>query len=167
MNFVITQTGVPLFIYAIFGYLFFLGFKTIKTGKVFLPRPFVVPLIFICTKIPFLKKGTPLELAAYASCLISAMIVAYLSLGSLKTMPVPNSKFYVILPGTYQLLIIVTIDFIIQNSFGVLMNMHPNIATHYLLQKHCYDAIISGFFLGQAITFVYKTLQTSKSESKI
>ncbi len=154
-------TGPPLWIYPLFGYLFSMAIQALKPRVVFLPRLFVIPCIFTSMKLPFFKTATSLELIAYFSFMATGIFTAYLSLSNFKIQAVPQPRWSAIFQGSSRMLILVTTVFVIQYSFGALMGIRPDIATQYLLQKYCIDGLISGFFFGQAITFVHKSLHSS------
>lgn len=150
-------TRTPLYVWAIFVYLLFVGYQSTKPKTIWIPFLFTVPVILTISKIIFSHDNNTAIIIL--SCLIGLSIGTFFAIKQ-KNIQFILEKNSIHLPGSYTTLILLLTLFACKYTLGALKEINPD-----LYHSHSYiDTIITflfaGYSLGKAITytvcFLYK-----------
>ncbi len=147
--------GTPFWVWLVLLYLLFIGVRSLNTRIVYLPKLFIIPLVLLLIKYKIF-------LSQYSVVLILAIVFGsvlnFIMHTNSKVEIIKNSKS-VKLPGSYSTLLILIFFFVVKYFLGYLSATDPDLAIKYSLFEIIISGLLSGYFLGRAIYYIYKYLK--------
>lgn len=158
MNIIDILRGTPLWVYAIFAYILFIGIRATKPQKTSFYKMLILPIVFLFLT---LYKKYNLELShllIYAVALIIGILIGWILTSKLK-ITVDKTTKMVSMPGTYSVLILSLAFFVIKYYVGFTYATDPIQKTNILLYglDQVASGLITGRFIGRVI-YLYKKL---------
>lgn len=124
--------SIPYYFWFIFTYLIFIGVKSLKDRVVYLPKIFIMPLVFCLIKCKaFFSK----ESIGFCLAIIISTIFSFI-MHSKSLIEVIKSSRSVKLPGNYTSLIILMAFFVVKYLFGYWEATENNLAVKYSLFEY-------------------------------
>lgn len=147
--------GTPFWVWLIFFYLLYVGFKNLQLHIIYVPKLFIVPLIFLAIQYEvFLSESAPI----FFLVLLLSTSLSFLAHIKVPIFAIKESTCIKI-PGHYSILLILISFFFVKYFFGYLQDTNPALADKYALLDIIISSALSGFFLGRAICYSYKYLK--------
>ncbi|PCI75543.1 hypothetical protein COB21_05550 [Candidatus Aerophobetes bacterium] len=148
-----TLYHTPLWVWLVFGYLFFIGIRALKPRVVYIPTLFIIPLVLSALKWKLFLENSPLIWVSYFACLAVSSFISFKCVGKqkIKLMPKPMS---IQLPGTYSVLIIWMTFFAMKYFFGFLNATQHALYNNLAVLDIGINGVFSGYFLGKAIHYL-------------
>jgi hypothetical protein len=149
-------TGTPLEIWAILGYLLYIGFKATQPRTVYLPSLFIVPLILTGIKSLYLPS---MQVPYYFAAWLLGLVIGKLSAYSTPITVFKNS-WSIELPGSYTTLVVLLSFFTVKYVFGFLNVTHPEVALEYSSIESIITGLLSGYLLGRVLGYLSRFYKT-------
>lgn len=150
--------GTPLWAYAIFAYILFIGIRATRSHTVSFYRLLILPIVFLGLTV--YKKYNLVwdHLLIYAIALIIGTFLGWLLTAKLKIKCDKTTKM-VEMPGTYSVLIFSSIFFVVKYYVGYTYAVDPIQQTNifYYGLDQIASGLITGRFLGRVL-YLYKKL---------
>jgi hypothetical protein len=141
----------PLWVWGIFVYILYVGIRVSRNHTAYIPRLFIVPLVLTGLKYNVFLSG---NFWMYGGGIVIGTLI-----GRFVAMKAParilKDSMSVELTGSYSTLILLIIFFMFKYVFGYLHSVHPQIAEQYEFIDLIGSGMLSGYFLGRAIYYVY------------
>jgi hypothetical protein len=156
--------GTPTWVWAILGYLMFVGILATKERITYIPKLFIIPLVLTILKYKIFINGTILIWSCYLFCLLLSM---HLSLRATQKQKIEiiQESFSVKLPGSYITIIILLSFFVIKYFFGFLQATNYSLYNQLMIAEICTSAVFTGYFLGKANCYLNCYLKKSRSDT--
>ena len=145
--------GAPLWVWAILGYLLFVGVKAMRAQFIYLPKIFMLPVVFVILNFKTIVSSE--LIVKDLIFLLSGAIVGF-SVAYMVPIKIIKSTNYIKVPGNYFTVVILLLFFIMKFIFGYLQAVQPLIAIQYSYLDAYTSAILTGFFLGRAFCYIYR-----------
>jgi len=150
--------GTLWYVWAILGYILYIGIKSTQTRTIWIPKLFIIPIIFLGLKVNSFLNADLITRINYLFCLIAGCIIGYLFIAT-RIIEVNKKDTHIKLSGSYQTLILLILFFWIKYLFGFLKSTKPEIVENYLVLEHLISLLVSGYFLGSALHCFKKTFE--------
>ena len=156
-------SGTPLWVWAIFAYLIFIGIKSLDSQKIFLPRLLIIPVLMLGLRYKvFLLNDGILPLLYLLSGLVLGLGLGIFSATVTKIKQ--TQKYLTIeLPGSPAMLIILILFFCEKYAFGYIQATNQVLAKSLLIYDFSIGGLFSGYLLGKTIWFLYTSYTTKNS----
>ena len=148
-------SGTPWWVYIVFCYVLYVGFKASKPRTVHLYQIFILPSVFgIWSLMNFIRiwNGSLIQLAWWIGMLTLGLILGY-PLHKGQDITIDKKTKLVKLPGTWATLILVLSIFVVKYYFGY--SCATAASTHlchiYALQSSVFSICVSGVLASDAI----------------
>ncbi|MDF1654858.1 MAG: hypothetical protein P1U34_07055 [Coxiellaceae bacterium] len=163
--------GTPWWVYLLFIYLVYIGFKASKDRIVSIYKMLLLPIIFGWLAIDTIMQDFTVDTWAVLAFIVSLAIftlLGYLHVIKMKCSIDLEHKL-VKSPGTWSVLIIVLIIFVSKYYFGYQLAVDPSIVhnRHFEMTYIAVSAACIGYLLGKVLAYARKmSTQTSMDLSK-
>ena len=148
-----TITGTPLWVWGVFAYLVYVGFKSTRVRVVPISKLFIMPAILFGIKYKtFLSGDMLLILCYFISLAMGVGIGFYLALQT--KVAIHKSSKSIELPGEHSTCILLLSFFCLKYAFGYVQSTTPEVPVQYLMLETSISAIFSGYFLGRSLNYV-------------
>lgn len=151
--------GTPLWVWLVLCYLLFVGIRDLKTNIVYLPKLFIIPVLFLVIQYKLFFSSNA---AIFISIILSTMLLSFLA-HTQRSVEILKQAKAVKLPGSAFMLLTLIFVFALKYFFGYLKTTAPDLADRYSIINIIISGILSGYFLGRAICYVYKYLKFEES----
>ncbi len=151
-------TGTPFWVWGIFAYLLFVGIKSRHDHVVYLPKLFIVPAVLLGLKYKVFMTGNSTDVLVYIASMIVGIGIGFFIASKIPIKVLKDLKS-IELPGTYSTFVILLSFFFIKYIFGYLKGTNPDLAAEYFVFDILFSALFSGYFLGRAISYLYRFLK--------
>ena len=145
-------TGAPIWVWGIFGYLMLVGIKAMRKRTIYIPKLFIIPLIFITLNYKTMISNG--EFAAIVSTILTGILAGFLLVRKTPIIILKGRKT-VELPGNYTTLAMLMLLFFIKYTFGYLRAAQPLTAIEYSYVEVYISLLFEGLLLGKAICYSY------------
>jgi hypothetical protein len=153
--------GTPWWVYVLFIYLMRLGFYATKSHIIPVKKIFIMPMIFLVLSIVsmFGMALNAFNLSIWVASILVGAVLGWLQYKALRIKAVKN-KASLYVPGTWSLLIIITLIFSIKYYFGYTISIDPNVLmqpqyTAWILGLY---GLFSGLFIGR-LTYALRCIK--------
>lgn len=147
-------TNTPLWVWAAFAYLLFIGIKATTPRTIFIPKLFIIPLVLTCLKYKVFLNLERATFLYYSITLLLALLIGFF-VGKNENIQLTKQKLTIFLPGNFSTLILLLIFFSIKYVFGYLNATNQELYSQIALWEIIISALFSGFFLGKALLYSY------------
>lgn len=153
-----TIVETPFYVWAILAYILSIGIKSFKTHVVYLPKLFIIPVVFL-----YINYKTMIFDGILVFCII-IIIAAILSfvLYSQNIIELAKRPWSIKIPGNYITLAILMSFFIFKYYFGYLNSTAPDLFIKYSTVNIVVSAIFSGYYIGRVLCYTYQYLKIRK-----
>jgi hypothetical protein len=155
-----TLTGTPWWVYALFFYLMFIGFRASQTRVVSLKKLCILPLILTYFSLHTLITVVKVDFYSVITLLIAGLVgVAigwhYVNRFKIK---VDKQKYLFEIPGTWSTLIVILLIFVTKYYFGYEMAVNPALVNHagFEFALLSVSGVFTGWFVGKLVAYLYK-----------
>jgi Family of unknown function (DUF6622) len=160
--------NTPWWVYLLFIYLMFVGYKASKGGVVSLTKLIILPAIFLAMSVEtlvFSFKITPLSVIAWILSLLLGTVLGWFLICR-QEMRVDKEKKLFDLPGTWSTGIVILLIFIVKFYFGYALSADPEVKinTFFEVSMLFFSGLFSGSFVGKLLNYLYR-LKTSAHTS--
>jgi hypothetical protein len=145
----------PCWVWFILSYVLCIGINATKTRIVWLPKLFIMPIVLVGIKINHFINANLITEINYIFCLLIGYISGY-KLASQISIKIYKDKLSILLPGSYQTLVLLMVFFTIKYVFGFLSSTNPVAIQDYLILEHIISFMVSGYFIGKSLCFLKK-----------
>ena len=153
-------SDTPIWVWCILGYLIFTGIRAIKPRVVYIPKIFVIPLVFSALNYKVFVASSILVWLGYFMCLFLLSFLSY-KYCAIKKIEIIKESASVKLPGTYWTLVILVTFFIVKYVFGYISATNPRYYHNIQFLELGIGAVLSGYFLGRGIRYLMKLKMSS------
>lgn len=143
--------ATPLWVWAVFVYIIVMGIKASKTGSVYLPRIFLTQCIMFGLKY---KSYFSSDAFTLIPIVIMAAVISFFTVNT-TSLKRDTKTTSIIIPGSYQTLVVMLSFFTIKYIFGFLHATNPTIALQYKLIDLMISGSLTGFLLGKSLCYTY------------
>jgi hypothetical protein len=155
-----TITGTPLWVWGLFAYLLYIGFKSTRARVVPIAKLFIMPAILFGLKYKtFLSGNMSLILCYFISLIIGLGIGFYLARQT--KVIIHKSSKAIELPGEHSTCILLLSFFCMKYAFGYVQSTTPELPLQYLMIETAISAMFSGYFLGRSLNYVRRFSRAS------
>ena len=151
----------PYWVWFILVYILYVGISAAKTRIVWLPRLFIIPIILVGTKLNNFINANLITEINYIFCFIAGCIVGY-KLTTKITIEAYKEKVSILIPGSYQTLVLLMVFFAIKFMFGFLKSTNQATIQDYLILEHLISFMVPGYFLGKSLCFLQKFKKSTR-----
>ena len=153
--------GTPIWVWFVFAYLLFIGFKAMKSHDVLLPKLFIIPVVLTGFKYQiFLNANLPIFFCYFLGLGVS-MFFGWKEAGREKVKPI-KGKLKIKLPGNYATMVILMTFFCIQYIFGYLHAANQEFSEGLRLIEIGVSGVFSGYLLGRAMNYASQYIAVLK-----
>lgn len=145
-------TGAPIWVWGIFGYLMLVGIKAMQKRSIYIPKLFIIPIIFIILNYKTMISNG--DLAAIMSTILIGIITGFLLVRKTPIIILKGKKT-VEIPGNYTTLALLMLLFFIKYTFGYLRAAQPLTAIEYSYVEVYISLLVESVLLGRAICYSY------------
>lgn len=158
--------ATPWWIYILFGYLISVGVRALNPRVLSINKMFILPLILGAWSIYSLFSDLRYwwELLVWASAILVGFLIGLKLVRSLKKMKVDKKKLLVHIQGSYQLLVLIVVVFIVKYFFGYFKATHPFVSLGMHLLGVLASGAVTGIFFGRLVGFI-RVFKDSKHQS--
>ncbi len=159
--------STPWWVFIIFGYLLFVGFKATQPRTVPLVLLFIMPILLnIWSLINFCRNSSTIypQLFWWLAMFMSGLIIGFF-IHNKRTIIINRQAMTVHLPGSWIPLILIMSVFIVKYYFGYAcaIAISANDCIAYQLYKSYFSAFASGIFMGNVAHIVNEYYQFKNS----
>jgi predicted Na+-dependent transporter len=151
----LTQT--PLWVYVIFAYCLFVGYKGTQGGVVPFGKMLAIPIIFTVMSIESLYNHFTIDGMVILTYIIALIVGVGLGqlFASMVGLEVDQKKWLLKFPGSYSTLILILLIFSTKYYFGYELGSDPSLAhnSHFEYTMLSVSALITGIFMGRALYY--------------
>lgn len=145
-------TGTPIWVWAILGYLIFVGVQALKPRIVSVQRLIFMPLILILLKYKiFLQPDAWIYLVFF----IIGIGLGHLKVRNAKIQIFKESKT-ILIPGSSSMIEIFISIFVLRYASGYLQFSDPAAFLRFAPYDLGFSGLLSGYFSGQRFTYLYR-----------
>jgi hypothetical protein len=155
-------TGSPWWVWAILCYVIFIGIKSRRDRFVYLPKLFILPVIFLALKYQIFTSGNGMLPLIYFLFMLLSFIPAFF-LGLQAKVQIIRSTNSVKLPGNYRMICLLLSYFCIKYVLGFLQATDLGLASRYLMLDIAITALFSGYLLGKAAAYAWRIFMCKRS----
>jgi len=156
--------NTPWWVYLLFVYLMFVGYKASKKGVVPLIKLVILPAIFFVLSLETLVSSFKISLLSFVVWFLSLFVGAVLGwlLICRQSIRVDKEKKLFELPGTWVTGIVIFLIFVVKFYFGYELSTDPELKqnTIFELSMLFFSGVFSGSFIGKLFNYLYR-LKTS------
>ena len=152
--------GTPWWVWVVLVYLIVVGINASRHQIVYLPRLFIIPILLIGFKYKFFLAGSAWLILLYLASLSLGVGIGFLQ-GMRAKVRIFRELLYVEIPGSWWTLFLLLTIFCINFMLGVLWALDPLLAAKYFAVVLSISAMITGFFLGKALSCLNRFLKHS------
>ena len=155
----------PWWVYLLFVYLMFIGYKASKTGVLPLGKLVILPAVFVAMSIETLINSFKITPLLFGIWLLSILLGA--GLGWLQifkqAIRVDKEKKLFEVPGTWATAIVIFLIFATKYYFGYELSADPGLTkqTYFEVTMLFFSGVFSGLFVGKLLNYLYR-LKTSE-----
>ncbi len=158
--------GTPWWVYILFVYLVYIGFKASKGGVVPIMKMLILPIVFGWLAIDTIMQDftiDPWAITAFLVSLIAFTVLGYLHIIKMKC-EVDSQHLLVKTPGTWSVLILVLIIFFSKYYFGYKLAIDPQVihSKHFEMTYIAVSAACIGYLLGKVLAY-WRKMSTQAS----
>ncbi|QQR54086.1 hypothetical protein IPH25_04535 [bacterium] len=139
----------PSWVWVVFVYIIVMGIKASKTRSIYLPRIFLTQCIMFGLKYKSYFSSDALTLIPVV---IVTTVISFFTIDTTQ-LKRDTKTTSIIIPGSYQTLVIMLSFFTVKYIFGFLYVTNPTIALKYKLFDLMISGILTGFLLGKSLRF--------------
>lgn len=154
--------GTPIWVWAILGYLVYVGIQALKPRTVSLYRLIFLPLILILFKYRLLSQA---DAWIYLVFFIIGLGVGYLKVRNTKILIFKETKTIQI-PGSSSMIVIFISIFVMRYMSGYLEATNPAMFLRFTPFDLGFSGLLSGYFTGQRFTYLYRFFKTSSVKAE-
>ncbi len=148
-----TVLGTPWWVWIVFVYLLFIGIKALKQRAVYLPKLFIIPIIFSAIKYKIFLNANLQIWVAYSANLAIAILIGY-AVAAHEQIKIIKQNTSIEIPGNMQTLIILMCFFCIKYVFGYLHATEPYLSKQFFVWEISISGLLSGYFLGKTLSYL-------------
>jgi membrane protein CcdC involved in cytochrome C biogenesis len=154
----------PWWVYALFAYLIFVGFKASRTRTVSIKKIFIIPIIFAAMSVHTLM--TSFQLDAMTIMVWSAAIFIGMVLGWIQVyqyhLEIDKKNHRIQVPGTWTTLLLILIIFAAKYYFGYELAIDPTLIeqTSFEYSMLGVSGVCTGLFVGRLFCYLYRIYQS-------
>jgi hypothetical protein len=146
----------PTWVWGVLAYLLVVGIKAMRDRIVYLPKLFIMPIILMGLKYKALIS------VIYMGFMLIGVFIGVI-IGRRTDVKICKDLKSIELPGSYFTLILLLLFFSIKYVFGYLEATQFEIVEQYGFIEISISGILSGYFLGRSIFYVYRYYQEKVS----
>lgn len=150
--------GTPIWVWAIFSCLVYIGINATKDRIVRLPKLFIAPLVLMFWQY---KSLTSSEILVSLVVLIFSSAWSFWLHRNSKVEPVTELAS-IIIPGSYSTLIVLISFFAVKYCFGYISFIAPETAVKYSYVALTVSGVFAGYIIGRASRFLCKYTKSKK-----
>lgn len=151
-------TGTPIWVWAILGYLIYVGVQALKPRTVGLQRLIFLPLVLILLKYRLLTQP---DAWIYVVFFIAGLGAGYLKVRRTQIVISKESKTIQI-PGSSSMIVIFISIFVMRYMSGYLQATDPALFLRFTPFDLGFSGLLSGYFTGQRLTYLYRYFKAPK-----
>tara|TARA_B100002051_G_C16490872_1_gene512808 strand:- start:135 stop:656 length:522 start_codon:yes stop_codon:yes gene_type:complete len=159
-------THTPFWVYAIFLYCVFVGYKGTKGGVVPFGKMLAMPIVFTVLSLENVYNHFAITYVVVVTYLLALVVGAALGMVFAKRvgLEVDRKKGLLKFPGSYSTLILILLIFAVKYYFGYELGADPDLAdnTHFELSMLSASSLVTGVFIGRAL-YYYRCLKKGPS----
>lgn len=153
-----TITGTPLWVWGLFVYLLYVGFKSTRVRVVPISKLFIMPAVLFGLKYKtFLSANMVLILCYFISLAMGLGIGFYLA--RYNKVVIHKSSRSIELPSEYSTCVLLVSFFCLKYAFGHIQSTTPEVPVQYLILETSVSAMFSGYFLGRSLNYVRRFMR--------
>jgi hypothetical protein len=152
-------SGTPIWVWAILGYLVYVGIQALKPRTVSLYRLIFLPLILILFKYRILAQP---DAWIYLVLFVIGLGAGFLKVRNTQILIFKESKTIQI-PGSSSMIVIFISIFVMRYMSGYLEATDPVMFLRFTPFDLGFSGLLSGFFTGQRFTYLYRYIKASSS----
>ena len=156
-------TGTPVWVWAIFFHLIFIGLRATKESTLSRSKLLIAPAIFLTFFVRRLGKVVAWQLMVVG--LLSLIVGGIINWILTKKVPIKVEDKLITLPGTWQTFILVMMNFSIKYIFGYMHVVNPALATQYRLLEMVASGLGVGLLLGRAFCYYYRSFRVDSRKN--
>jgi|JI7StandDraft_1071085.scaffolds.fasta_scaffold04217_6 hypothetical protein len=145
-------TGAPLWAWGILIYLLYIGIKAMRSHVVYIPKLFIIPVVFLIINSKYMGG---VNIGGYISFMIMGAFAGLILASKTRIKIFKNAKSIEI-PGNYYIMTILLLFFVMKYVFGYLHAVQSATALHYSYIEVYIGALLSGFFWGRSLCYLYR-----------
>ena len=148
----------PIWVWGILGYILYVGIAALKPREIFIPKLFIIPIVFLALKVPFYIQMPFLAIAFNIAELALSAWVSF-RLTSCKNVIIPSRKHYINLPGSQVTLLVLVCYFLVKYAFGYMEAAQLELYQKMYTVEYSLSAIFTGVILGRALRYYIHNLK--------
>jgi hypothetical protein len=152
----------PTWVYILFVYLLWVGFKASKTRIISLKKLFIIPAIFTYMSINTLVTAFNIqifEVSVWSSSILIGISIGWIDVYRKYTqIKVDKQKHLIEVPGTWVTLSLILIIFTSKYYFSYELAVDPTLSnqTWFEVSMLTVSGICTGLFIGRLLSYLYK-----------
>jgi hypothetical protein len=151
---------IPVWVYFLFCFLIWLGFKASKTSVVKLQKMLITPTVFFLLSLRSLYVHLDIDafvLSIYVIASAVGIAIGYWQVKS-QALRVDRENGLLEIPGTWGVMVLILIIFFTKAYFGYELGMDPDALTNTAFEVAfiAVSAICSGMFVGKAGCYFHR-----------
>lgn len=152
--------NTPWWVYVLFFYLMFIGYRASKTHVVSLIKLCIIPAIFLFMSVHTLMTSfqiNALSVGTYTGALVLGAVLGFYQIFRL-ALKVNHKKLLIQVPGSWNTIILIFIIFAAKYYFGYALAADPTLSktTGFEVSMLIVSGIVSGMFVGRLLCFTYR-----------
>lgn len=162
--------NTPLWVYILFAYLLWVGFKNTKTRTVSIKKILIIPAVFLSMSLESLISHFRLSMVSVSIWCIAILIGTMIGrlLVATRHIQVDRTRQQIKLKGDWIMLLVMLMIFFSKYYFGYQLGMDPKLATntHFELVMLMTSGLCSGIMVGRSLCYFmcYRTKPTQSLE---